>query len=81
MNGEGLTFMVGLAISQYLWSTHYEMFSLLKSVIIENKNDINKYIEIGSGHGLFLKNAIDTLNDNISLTAVDISQILLKVSK
>ena len=76
-----LSYMIGLALSQYLWSTHYEMFGHLKSSIIKNKNNINKYLEIGPWHGLFLKNAIDALKDDVQLTAVDISPISLKVSE
>jgi 2-polyprenyl-3-methyl-5-hydroxy-6-metoxy-1,4-benzoquinol methylase len=67
--------------TQYLWSTHYEMFSHLKSSLAQNKSNINKYLEIGPGHGLFLKNAIDILNKNTEMTAVDISQTSLNVSK
>ena len=76
-----LSYMIGLALSQYLWSTHYEMFSHLKESILENKGNINKYLEIGPGHGLFLKSAIDILDKDISITAVDISQTSLNVSK
>ena len=76
-----LSYMIGLALSQYLWSTHYEMFSHLKSAFVKNINYINKYLEIGPGHGLFLKNAIDILNEDVQLTAVDISPISLDVSE
>ena len=76
-----LSYMIGLALSQYLWSTHYEMFSHLKESILENKSNISKYLEIGPGHGLFLKSAIDILDKDISITAVDISQTSLNVSK
>jgi len=76
-----LSYMIGLALSQYLWSTHYEMLSHLKSSLLKNKSNINKYLEIGPGHGLFLKNAIDILNKNTEMTAVDISQTSLNVSK
>ena len=78
---EMLSYMIGLALSQYLWKSHYEMFSHLKTSLAENKNNINKYLEIGPGHGLFLKNAIDILNKHTEMTAVDISQTSLNVSK
>lgn len=78
---EMLSYMIGLALSQYLWSTHYEMFSHLKNELHKNKNHIKKYIEIGPGHGLFLKNAIDILKDDVEMTAIDISPISLEVSK
>jgi len=73
--------MIGLALSQYLWSTHYEMFNHLKSEVKKNKNKINSYLEIGPGHGLFLKNAIDILNNNVKMTAIDISPVSLDISK
>ena len=76
-----LSYMIGLALSQYLWSTHYEMFNHLKESILESKSNISKYLEIGPGHGLFLKSAIDILDKDISITAVDISQTSLNVSK
>ena len=78
---EMLSYMIGLALSQYLWSTHYKMFGHLKLTLKQNKSNVNKYLEIGPGHGLFLKSAIDILNKNTEMTAVDISQTSLNVSK
>lgn len=78
---EMLSYMIGLALSQYLWSTHYEMFNHLKDELIKNKQNIKQYIEIGPGHGLFLKESIDILNDEVEMIAVDISPISLEVSE
>jgi len=78
---EMLSYMTGLALSQYLWSTHYEMFSHLKNELNVNKARINSYLEIGPGHGLFLKNAIDILDEKVDMTAIDISPISLDISK
>jgi len=78
---EMLSYMIGLAISQYLWDTHYEMFNHLKDELLKNKQNIKEYVEIGPGHGLFLKNAIDILNKNVNMTAIDISPISLNISK
>ena len=76
-----LSYMVGLALSQYLWNTHYEMFKHFSSSILENKDRIAKYLEIGPGHGIFLKKAINILDDDIKITAIDISKTSLKVSR
>jgi 2-polyprenyl-3-methyl-5-hydroxy-6-metoxy-1,4-benzoquinol methylase len=76
-----LSYMTGLALSQYLWRTHYEMFSHLKKQLHKNKREIKTYLEIGPGHGLFLKNAIDILDTNVDMTAIDISPISLDISK
>ncbi len=78
---EMLSYMIGLALSQYLWSTHYEMFNHLKLSLAQDKGNIYKYLEIGPGHGLFLKTAIDILNKNTKMVAVDISQTSLNISK
>lgn len=78
---EMLSYMIGLALSQYLWSTHYEMFNHLKEELKNNVKDVKNYLEIGPGHGLFLKNAIDILDKETNMTAIDISPISLDVSK
>lgn len=75
-----LSYMIGLALSQYLWSTHYEIFNHFKSTLEKEKNNIKRYLEIGPGHGLFLKNAIDILNKNVAMTAIDISQTSLEIT-
>jgi 2-polyprenyl-3-methyl-5-hydroxy-6-metoxy-1,4-benzoquinol methylase len=76
-----LSYMVGLALSQYLWDTHYQMFSHLREELSKNRNKIKNYLEIGPGHGLFLKSALDILNNDVSMTAVDISPISMDISK
>ena len=78
---EMLSYMIGLALSQYLWSTHYEMFNHLKEELRINAKEIKTYLEIGPGHGLFLKNAIDILDEDTNMTTIDISPISLEVSK
>jgi len=78
---EMLSYMIGLALSQYLWSTHYDMFNHLKDELFRNRGEIKQYMEIGPGHGLFLKSAIDILNDDVNMIAIDISPISLDISK
>lgn len=78
---EMLSYMIGLALSQYLWSTHYEMFNHLKDQLNQSKSSIKNYLEIGPGHGLFLKNAIDILDLTTNMIAIDISPISLDISK
>ena len=74
-------YMVGLAVSQFLWSTHYEMFSFLVEKLKLNKAHIQSYLEIDPGHGIFLKNAVEILEDNARLVAVDISATSLKMTQ
>jgi SAM-dependent methyltransferase len=75
------SYMIGLALSQYLWGTHYEMFNHLKEALQQNKEKIKNYLEIGPGHGLFLKEAIETIGNDCKYTAIDISEISLDLTK
>jgi len=75
------SYMVGLALSQYLWGTHYKMFNHLKEVLQQNKEKIKSYLEIGPGHGLFFKEAINTIGNDCKYTAIDISKVSLDLTK
>jgi len=75
------SYMIGLALSQFLWSTHYQMFTHLKEAIRGSRGQISSYLEIGPGHGLFLKEAIQTLDKTVKFSAVDISQTSIEITK
>ena len=75
------SYMYGLAISQFLWSTHYKMYSFFISNIKKNIKKTNSYLEIGSGHGLFLLKALENLGKNTKFDIVDISSTSIKITK
>lgn len=75
------SYMIGLAISQFLWSTHYEMYNFFGTTIKRIGSKINSYLEIGPGHGLFLDKALDNLNINSNIIAVDISPVSIDITK
>ncbi|GBO52286.1 hypothetical protein APA_5376 [Pseudanabaena sp. lw0831] len=75
------SYMIGLAISQFLWESHYEMFSCLKSALKNYSKDTTSYLEIGPGHGLFLSQAVSTLQDCNKYIAVDISPTSIEITK
>jgi SAM-dependent methyltransferase len=66
-------YMVGLAMSQFLWATHYEMFQCLKQALDRYSKGIRSYLEIGPGHGVFLSSAVAAVGDQAHYVAVDIS--------
>ena len=72
------SYMVGLAISQFFWSTHYKMFKHLQTMINKNINT-RSYLEIGPGHGLFSFYSINKLKKLTHFTAVDISKTSLNL--
>ena len=75
------SYMVGLAISQFLWSTHYDMISFFKDTLKENDDVISSYLEIGPGHGLYLREAMKYLNNDVKIVAVDISQVSIEMTQ
>jgi len=75
------SYMIGLAISQFLWSNHYDMYSCLKEHLQENKDIIHAYLEVGPGHGLFLNMAMDCLDKDTYFHAIDISPVSIGISK
>jgi 2-polyprenyl-3-methyl-5-hydroxy-6-metoxy-1,4-benzoquinol methylase len=74
-------YMIGLAISQFFWATHYEMYSCLIGSIRKNSSNIKSYLEIGPGHGLFLNKAIELIGPGSKITAVDISSTSMAITK
>ena len=74
------SYMVGLALSQFLWETHYAMYSFFLETVDRHKGGVRRYLEIGPGHGMFLAAALNRLGA-ASYKAIDISPISLDVCK
>lgn len=78
---EMMSYMVGLGISQFLWPTHYSMFSFFRESIEEVAESIESYLEIGPGHGLLLEHAIGSCPSLSKISAIDISPTSLELAK
>jgi SAM-dependent methyltransferase len=74
-------YMIGLAISQFLWPSHYEIFDFFSTVLTRYRQPVRSYLEIGPGHGLYLNRAIGLLSQAAHFTAVDISPTSVKISQ
>jgi ubiquinone/menaquinone biosynthesis C-methylase UbiE len=74
-------YMIGLAISQFIWPSHFDMFSFFSNSIKNSGSEVKNYLEIGPGHGLFLKEAIKWLNRDCMITAIDISPYSIEITK
>ncbi len=76
------SYMIGLAMSQFLWPTHNEMYAFFKKNLNSYSDSISSYLEIGPGHGLFLRAAMKRLsNNNASIAVIDISQTSIITTK
>ena len=75
------SYMIGIGMSQFLWPTHYAMYSFFIDKILNKKSNISRYLEIGPGHGLFLLQALRNLKQDTKFEIVDISKTSIKITK
>lgn len=73
-------YMLGLAISTYLWTQHREImrFFTEQTKLISRKK--GKYLEIGSGHGEYFVAAMENTDFDTYL-AVDISETSVNITR
>ena len=74
------SYMVGLAVSQYLWQNHYLILSYFLDVVRAKKSSVCNYLEIGPGHGVYLASAVHTF-DRADFQAVDISPVSIQLCR
>ena len=71
-------YMYGLALSIFLWPNHFAIYNFFIDELLKI-NDVNNYLEIGPGHGLFILQAMKRWR-SAHFTAVDISPTSAKIS-
>ena len=81
-NGEYMSYyMHGLALSSYLWPNHLALFRFFRSSLPTSRR--GSYLEIGPGHGYFLKTAMQLsrydafFGVDISATSIALTQALV----
>lgn len=72
-------FMLGLGLSQFLWKQHFELFNFYKKSI-SSLEDRGNFLEVGSGHGLFLNELLNFVQKS-PVDVVDISQTSIHISR
>ncbi|HEC1786499.1 TPA: class I SAM-dependent methyltransferase [Campylobacter lari] len=73
-------YMVGLAISSFIWNAHIEVRRYFAKYIDEKQNQENTYLEIGPGHGEFFVKALRSQKFK-EYFGIDISPISCQMSK
>ncbi|EAK9939959.1 class I SAM-dependent methyltransferase [Campylobacter lari] len=73
-------YMVGLAISSFIWNAHIEIRRYFAKYIDEKQNRENTYLEIGPGHGEFFVKALRSQKFK-KYFGIDISPISCQMSK
>ena len=74
-------YMHGLILSQFLWRHHYQMFDYFSTMLPGYTGGVRRYLEVGVGHGFYLSHALGALSPAAGLTAVDISETSLALSR
>ena len=75
------SYVFGIAISQFLWPTHYAMHSFFIKKINNISTDVKNYLEIGCGHGLFLAEAINKFGEKTNYDIIDISETSIEITQ
>ena len=70
--------MIGVALSQFLWKNHRDMFLFYRRHIGGARGD--SYLEIGPGHGLFFMEAVRTGRFD-QYYGLDISETSLRMTR
>ncbi|UPT70068.1 MAG: class I SAM-dependent methyltransferase [Flavobacterium sp. JAD_PAG50586_2] len=73
--------MHGLVLAQFLWFDQYERLVFFSRNLKKHHNNIQKYLEIGGGHGLYINEAISVIPETPQFDLVDISQSSLDLAK
>lgn len=81
-NPEIMTYhMHGLVLAQFLWFDQYERLLFFSENLKKHHKNIQKYLEIGGGHGLYINEAIAVIPETRQFDLVDISQSSLDLAK
>ena len=71
--------LLGLALSQFLWSHHYQIFSFYREHIQQLAKQ-ERLLEVGSGHGLYTLEAAKNVKNWQQIDIVDISDTSLRIT-
>lgn len=74
-------YMNGLLLSQFLWAHHYTILNYFTDNLIEKAGNIDHYLEMGGGHGLYISEAIRLLNKEAKFDLIDISPSSIEASR
>ena len=73
-------YMLGLALSYFLWGHHFELLSFYRDMLNELPAG-PRCLEVGSGHGLLAANLLERRPDWLALDILDISPASLALSR
>jgi 2-polyprenyl-3-methyl-5-hydroxy-6-metoxy-1,4-benzoquinol methylase len=76
-----VAYMHGLVFAQFLWPEQYRRFSFFCEHLGDYRDGIRSYLEIGGGHGLYIREALQVLRSDTTFQLVDISSSSLELAQ
>ena len=73
--------MHGLLLAQFLWPDQFHRFTFFKQQLLSLHTPIESYLEIGAGHGLYVKAALNCLPQLKKVDVLDISATSLDMCR
>jgi len=73
-------YMLGLALSQFLWEHHHKVYSFFIHSLSEHKH-AKKILEVGPGHGLFMARLLGAVSHPKKVDVIDISETSLDITR
>ncbi len=73
--------MHGLAVAQFLWFDQYERFAFFSDHLQKCRHQVQTYLEIGGGHGLYCYEALKILDSSTTFELIDTSACSIELGK
>ncbi len=73
-------YMAGLSLSLILWKSHYLITRFFRECLLQHRESINDYLEVGVGHGFYFSEAVSLLKKDAKKHALDISPVSLQMT-
>jgi ubiquinone/menaquinone biosynthesis C-methylase UbiE len=74
-------YMNGLLLSQFIWKHHLSLYFWFSKKITEYIPDVNSYLEIGGGHGLYANKAMQSFKNCSRFCMLDISPTSIEIAR
>lgn len=73
--------MHGLFLSQFLWHQHYKMYRYFSNIARTVAPGVRRYLEVGGGHGLYLRAFSGFMHPGAEIDVIDISPTSLRICR
>jgi len=73
-------YMHALLLRQFLLPQNYAILNFFDKTLRIKQAEVNNYLEVGGGHGLFISNAVEVFGNQVAYDLLDISKNALELA-